>query len=185
MRIGAGMLALSAMAGMAVAEPVSGRDARRALFKGGNAAEMLPGSGLAADQQTVLQSVAVGQPYYGAIAISPAEGLMADATVAAANHHSVEAASRVALAECDAKRTGAVPCVLAALIRPEGWEPRMLQMSAEATAGFREGYPRRGGAMAVSPSTGAWGIAGGAQDAVNACAAKNNAAGDCTVLLVD
>lgn len=177
------------LAGAATAQTLNGKAAKAALFPPqGAEAEMHAEAGLPQDQVALLKTVAEGQPYYGAIAISPAEGLMSEATVAAANHHSVEAATVAALASCNARRKAEAPCAVAALIRPTGWEARPLQLSAEASAGFAKDYPRRKGAMAVSASTGAWGIAKGAvaaEAAVAACKAKNAAATDCTLLIAD
>ena len=92
MRVKLGMvLALcGATAGFA---QVTGKDAKAALFKGAEAeVDLRPEAGLPEDQAAALVMVGAGQPYYGAIAISPDEGLMSEATVAAANHHTVEAA---------------------------------------------------------------------------------------------
>ncbi len=176
---------IAATAAMAQADPLTGREARKVLFAPkGASVEMKPDSGLSEQDQTVLASVAGTQPYYGAIAISPDEGLMSEATVAAASHHDTAAAEAAALADCDAKKTGRKPCVIAALIRPEGYEPRPLQLSVEATAALRADYPGKGGALAVSDTTGAWGIGEGAEAAVSACASKGGAT-DCVVVIQD
>lgn len=169
-----------------LAEPLSGKAAKKALFAAkGAAVEMLPGSGLSAEDQTILTSVATQQPYYGAIAVSPDDGLLAESTVAAANYHDTAAAQAVALAECEAKKTGSQPCVIAALIRPEGYEPRDLSLSRDATAGFRADYAGRGGALAISAATGAWGLGKGADAALAACAAKAAGITDCNVVIAD
>ncbi len=179
------VIAAQMLASDATAQTLPGKDARKLLFPGkGAAVEMTPDSGLSAQDQTVLASVAAQQPYYGAIAISPDEGLLSEATVAAANYHDTAAAETVALADCNARKTGAVPCVIAALIRPEGYEPRLLQLSLDATAALRSDYPGRGGALAISDLTGAWGVGDGADAAVTACAAKGGAT-DCVVVVQD
>ena len=173
-------------AGAACADPVTGKVARKMLFLGKAVeVEFLADSPLAADQQVVLGLVAEGQPYYGAIAISPDEGLMSEATVAAANHHDVDAAQAAALADCNARKTGAAKCVVVALIRPAGWQPRDLQLSAAATAAFKADYKAKGSAVAVSPATGAWGMGqgdGAAEAAVTACAVT---AKDCALAIAD
>ena len=169
----------------AMAEPVTGRQARKALFpEAGASVEITADSGLSAQDQRVLATVAAQQPYYGAIAISPDEGLLSEATVAAANHHDNAAAEAAALAACNARKTAAAPCVIAALIRPEGYAARALQLSQDATAALRAGYPGRGGALAVSGSLGAWGIGKGAESAIADCAAKGGAT-DCMVVVQD
>lgn len=176
----------SVAAGAAV---LDGKSARKALFAPDEVGvEVVKHSFLVDDQAQTLASVATQQPYYGAIAVSPDEGLMSEATIAAANYHSVEAASVAALAGCDAARKGAAPCVIVALVRPKGWEARPVQLSADATAAFRKDYAGKGGALALSASTGAWGMAKGAgagEAAVAACTAKLNGPGDCAVTIVD
>ena len=168
------------------ADPLTGKTAKKLLFAPDAAeAEMLPGSGLSEQDQTVLKSVAEAQPYYGAIAISPDEGLMSEATVAAADYHDTAAAEAVALAECNAKKTGAAPCVTAALIRPKGWEAREVQLSQTATTGYRDDYAGKGGALAVSAATGAWGIGKGYDAALTACAGAEGKVTDCAVLIAD
>jgi hypothetical protein len=134
------------------------------------------------DQAKMLAMVAKDQPYYAAIAISFEEGLMSEATMAAANHHTVEAAVAAALAQCNAKKTGATDCVIAATVKPEGWQAQPVQLSASATADFAS---YAGGALAISALTGAWGIGATADEAVAACSAKQEAATDCAVAIAD
>jgi hypothetical protein len=166
------------------AQAVSGADAAAVLYAPKVAeVEMMAKKVLPKDQAKVLQMVARDQLYYAAIAISPDEGLMSEATVAAANFHTIDAASTAALAECNAKRTGAAECVIVALVRPEGWQPGGLQLSSDATADFQTAYD--GGALAISATTGAWGIAGTAEDAVTACVARNPDATDCQVVIAN
>lgn len=176
-------VSLAGMAGICGAAPVDGKTAKEALFAPVTAeVEVLAAAGLPKDQAAALEMVGGQQLYYGAIAISPDEGLMSEATVAAANYHDTDAASKVALAECDAKKTGASACVVAALIRPKGWQDKGFQLSSDATAGFMSDVT---GALAVSPSTGAWGIGADADAAVQACAAKNDQTKDCTAVIVN
>jgi len=181
-------LALALMvlsAPLAQADPLTGKAAKKLLFAPkGAAVEMLPGARLPEQDQIVLESVAAQQPFYGAIAISPDEGLMSEATVASANYHDTAAAEAAALAECNAKKTAAPPCVIAALIRPDGYTARALTLSFDATTGFRADYPGKGGALAISALTGAWGIGAGAEAALTACAARKGAI-DCAVVIAD
>lgn len=175
----------------AAADPATGRAAEGMLFSPeGAAVEMLAQGFLTDADVKALELVGAAQPYYGAIAVSPDEGLMVEATVAAANYHDTDAAAAAAKAECDAKRKGAASCVVVALIRPKGWQAQALQLSADATAGFRKDYRGQGPkALAVSPATGLWGIAtgeGAADAAIAACAAKAaEPATDCTVVVAD
>lgn len=177
-------------AGAAAAEPLTGKEARSMLFAPGKAdVEMLAGADLPDDQMALLKTVGAQQAYYGAIAISPDEGIMAEATVAAANYHSTEAASAAALAGCDAKRTGATPCAVVALIRPAKWKAEPLALSAAATEAFRKDYGRRGPrALAVSARTGGWGLGqgeGAADAALAACATSGGGARDCALAVAD
>ncbi len=155
----------------------------------GAVVEMIQPSVLPADQAEILKQVGAVQPYYGAIAVSPDEGIMVEATVAAANHHSTDAASAQALAACDAKRKGAKPCVIVALIRPEGWVAQPFQLSSGATADFADyAKVRRDKAFAISPSTGLWGQAKGRDAAAKAladCSAKGEKPADCAVVVQD
>ncbi|TXH98507.1 MAG: 5-aminolevulic acid synthase [Pseudorhodobacter sp.] len=170
----------------ALAEPLSGKDAKKALFAPVKAeVEIMPEAGLPADQAEVLKTVGVGQPYYGAIAIAPQEGLMSEATVAAANFHDAAAASAAALAECDAKKKTETACVIAAIIRPEGWKDQGFGLSSDASAAFKD-YDMKTCALAISPMTGAFGMAAGdgaADQAVKNCGAKNDKATDCTLVV--
>jgi len=188
---GLAVVVAAALGTAAAADPVTGKVARAVLFapEGAEVEMLLPGL-MSDSDAAALGMVAEAQPYYGAVAISPDEGLMAEATVAAANYHDTDTATLAALAGCDAKRSGQTPCVVVALIRPKGWEPRALQLSAATTTGFAKQYKGRGGkALAVSASTGLWGIAtgnGAAAAAAAACAAKATPpAADCVVAVQD
>ncbi|WP_241250576.1 DUF4189 domain-containing protein [Paragemmobacter kunshanensis] len=169
-------------AGPALSQAVTGDAAAALLFPPAPAEVEINGQGvLPKDQAKMLAMVAKDQPYYAAIAISPDEGLMSEATIAAANHHTIEAASTAALAECNAKKKGAADCVIVAQVRPEGWEARPLQLSASATADFQN----YSGALAISALTGSWGLGATAEEAVAACTAKQEAATDCTVAIAE
>jgi hypothetical protein len=184
-------IGLVVLAGAALAQVPTGDAVAPMLFPDtGAVVEMRPQSFLPKEQVAILAQVGAAQPYYGAIAVSPDEGLMVEATVAAANHHSTEAAERAALAGCDAKRKGAAPCVIVAVIRPKGWTERPFQLSSGATVGFREDFlkVRRDRAFAVSPATGLWGVGKGrnaADKAVADCAGKGKGVTDCTVVAGD
>jgi hypothetical protein len=177
--------------GVASAQVLTGEQAAAVLFAPtGAEVELLKTDFLPKDQAELLRQVGAAQPYYGAIAVSPDEGIMVDATVAAANQHSVEAASVAARAACDAKRKGKRPCEVVALIRPAGWEQRALQLSSGATAAFLDEYVKvtRDKALAISPTTGGWGIGKGrdaAAKAVKDCATKDPKPADCVLAVQD
>ncbi len=168
------------------AEPIVGKDAKKALFFGKKSEiEVLPEAALPEDQLKVLQMVGESQPFYGAVAISPAEGLLVEATVVSTNFHDSASAAVAALAECNAKRKAETECIVAGYIRPKGWKDNGFSLSADATAGFKE-YDMTSGALAVSVLTGAFGLASGdgaGDAAVAACGAKNKLATDCAVVV--
>lgn len=187
-------LFLAAVVGLGIAqtasaEVIDGKAAKKALFSTTDiAVQVMKQSFLTEEQAQILGSVATQQPYYAAIAVSPDEGLMSEATIAAANYHSIEAASVAALAGCDKLRKGAAGCVIVAFVRPKGWEARVVQLSAEATAAFRKDYGGKRAALAVSAGTGAWGMADGDNAygaAVAACTAKLTEQNDCAVIISD
>ncbi len=185
--ISMGLAALMATA--VYADPISGKDARKALFASQKAeVEILKSAGISKSDAKALQMVGISQPYFGAIAISPDEGLMSEATVAAANYHDTDAASAAALTECNEKKKGKADCVVAALIRPKGWKDKGFQLSSDATEGFKTGYDAKAGALAISRSTGGWGLgegAGATDDAIAACLIKAPKAKDCVVAIVN
>lgn len=182
------LLAVPAMATAAFGEPISGKDAKKMLFAPVLAeVEILAEAGLPQDQAQVLVMVGEGQPYYGAIAIAPEEGLMSEATVAAANFHDTTAAASAALAECNAKKKTATECVVAGFIRPKGWQDTGFGLSSDASAALKD-YKMKTGAFAVSVSTGAFGMASGqgaAESALQNCAAKNEKATDCALVIAN
>lgn len=173
--------ASGALAQGAMAQSVTADAAAGLLFAPKTSeVEMLSKDALPKKQSKVLKMVALDQPYYAAIAISPDEGLMSEATVAAANYHDTGSASAAALAECNAKKKGAATCVVVALVRPEGWQAQPVQLSSDATADFGKAG---GGAVAASASTGSWGIGTDAAAAISACTERNPNAADCAVVI--
>ncbi|QYK43281.1 MAG: DUF4189 domain-containing protein [Paracoccaceae bacterium] len=182
------VLAMMLAAGPAVAEPLGGDAARKALIPDkGVSVEIIRHKALPDAQAQVLATVAKGQAHYGAVAFSPDDGLMSEATVAAVDYHSTEAAAAAAAADCDARRKGRAKCVIVALIRPAAWEPRPVQMSAAAAAAFRKDYGRSGPrALALSAATGQFALAQGAEAQARALAECNvKGKGDCSVVVAD
>ncbi len=179
--------AIAAMATGAVAQELPNlREARDLVFaeRGAIEWEVIPNDALSEidlatlDQLNQIQP----QPYYGAMAVAPAEGLAAATTALAANYHDEDNARAAALAACEANRSGGPDCAVVLVIRPEGWEEgRPLQLSTEAAAALRGDYrrlPRRSRAMAISPETGQWGVGEGRDAAIAACGAA-----DCRVVI--
>lgn len=170
----------------AVAQDVPGaREAWQMLFGTRGSVSALSGfAGFSPQDRDILDRIGPTQKYYGAIAFSPDEGLVSEATIASANHHSVFVARDLALAECNAKRrAGTAACVIAADIVPQRYEPgRPLQLSIDATFGFGQEYRRARGSksFAVSPASGKWGWGAGDAAAIAACDAP-----DCQVVVRD
>lgn len=182
--------ALALGAGGAGAQALDQRTARALLFDPVGVEIKLIGHDFLTEKDlTALQFAARQQAYYGAIAVAPSEGLLSEATVAAANYHSVESASAAALQSCDRTRKGGKRCVIAAEIRPIGWEPRQIALSANATEGMRKKYSpaRKPKALAISESTGQWAVASGPEAdavAVANCAGTSGVT-DCRVVVAD
>ena len=180
-------------AGLAQADVLAVPDAQAQLFDATAAeVEIAPEAGLSDQDQGLLRIAASGQKYYAVVALPPSEGLMSPAGAIAANYHDLATAETAALAECNGKRMGGKKCVVAARVRPQGWEKRDFQLSADATAGFVKAFRRGSGprAFAVSASTGVWGFAKGddaAAAAIADCAAKPAASAprDCKVVVAD
>lgn len=174
----------------ALADTVDTRTARDLLFRDDRSEVVrYDTSGLTDQEIATLTLVAQTQKYYAALAFAPAVGIMAEPTVMSANYHSIEAAREAALSGCNERRTGGAECVIAMEVRPQGWEARDLQLSADATTGFNDDYRRERGtrAFAISASSGLWGIGLGESattDAISACQGDADV-DDCTVVIAD
>ncbi|MFN4099852.1 MAG: 5-aminolevulic acid synthase [Pararhodobacter sp.] len=184
------LCAALACAGPALADPLDARAARGLLYPA-DRVEVLRHdmTGLSEQEASVLTSVVQTQKYYAAVAYAPDMGIMAEPTVMSANYHSPEAARAAALAGCNARRTGGRDCALALEVRPAGWEARGLSLSADATTDFETTYLAASGsrALAVSASSGQWGIGRGnaaAAEAVAACQTDTGVS-DCAVVIAD
>lgn len=174
----------------ALADPVPGETARGQLFRADRVeVATYDVSGLSEQEVALLTQVAQTQRYYAAIAFAPAQGIMAEPTVMAANYHSLESARAAAQAQCNAQRSGGSACQIAMEVRPSGYAPREVTLSADATEGFNRDYRRARGerALAISPSTGLWSIArgAGAAEAAIAGCRGDTTTNDCTVVIAD
>ncbi len=177
-------LCLAALAVPAGADTLTGSKARKALYPSGKAeVVLLPEANLPPAVATALQQVGAAQPYYGAFAISPDDGALTEATSLAVNFHDVRAAAAFAVADCNKKKKGKADCIVAAVIQPKGWKDKGFQLSSQATEGFRDGYPKKNGAFAISPATGGWGVGTGAEAAIADCSARNPEVTDCNVVI--
>jgi hypothetical protein len=173
-------LALALLPALASAQPKAGAAVEGQLFDAGGAALAVnKAAGLDAEARGMLETLvaANGFKYYGAIAFSPDEGLVSESLQGAFNYHDINAAAAAALSACGkAKKPASAGCILAAQILPRGYSPRGFQLSQDATAAFA-GYRKagQGGALAISPVSGAYGVARGAAagpEALAACNAK-------------
>lgn len=193
-RLPMALAATFALAGLtllpAQADPIPGAEARNQLYPADRVEVVRYNvQGLSAEEVQILATVAQTQKYYAAVAFAPSMGLMSEATVMAANHHTVDAARTAALAECEERVDGAGACVIAMEVRPAGWETRTLQLSSDATEAFRRDYGTGRGpqALAISASTGLWGLGRGdvaGAEALSACQGDSDT-GDCTVVISD
>lgn len=183
-----GMLVLATAAG---AESVDSKTAKGLLYKSNSrAVEVFPADFLGAAETKALEKFAKSLAYYAAFALSPGDPVENGAAVGLANYHSVTSAKTAALAACEKRRTSGKPCIIIAVTTPKGYEPKTLELSAEATEALRKEYRKTKSpkAMAISPSTGAWAIrrgdGGRARSACNESAAKNGAS-DCKIAIFD
>ena len=130
-------------------------------------------------------------PYYGAVAISPGDGLVAEPTNIAQNLHTPQAAQAAALAACTKLKKAAAPCVIVAEVRPKRWKPEPLMLNRDATEGIKVYKQGKGPkAMAISTSTGIWTVAKGIGAGIAAtreCERQGAAQGvtDCQVVIAD
>lgn len=150
------------------------REARNLVFaeNGAVEGEVIPHDSLSETDIAILGRLVETQAYYAAIAIAPGMGLASQATIAAANYHDEANARTAALSACNEARTSGPVCVVVLVIRPEGWEPgRPLQLSSDATAALRGDFRRlgRNRVMAISDTTGHWGIGNSLAQALEAC----------------
>jgi hypothetical protein len=178
---------------LAAAQAVDGDTAQAQLFDSkGRTVQIITYDVLSDRNKELLQLASREQKYYAAIAMAPAEGVLAEATVAAANYHSVADADAAALRACNGRRKGGPECVVVARTVPKGHAARALELSVDATEDFRKTYRRAGApkAMAISPATAKWAIMtgqGAQQRALDACNAQSAPLGarDCELAVID
>jgi hypothetical protein len=184
----------------AMAEPLSYSEARKLLPRAnakaaiGVEASLVPETdrarleGARQSIDDVLASLGAALPAYGALAISPSEGLFVEWLNGTGQHHSVQAAHRAALDYCNAKRKrSSAPCQIVVQVTPRGAKPgAALSLSGPAIAAFRGAYRKLNApkAFAISPSTGSFGFdRGDGGRALEACARAG--ARDCKIVVAD
>lgn len=188
-------LALLALATVAEAQTVSGREAEKMLFGTRGSAIAVSGALGATDQAIVTKTIELLEQqingpvkYYAAIAYSPDEGLLTEALQVAMNYHSIAGADAAAIAACNGLRgAGTAPCQVAARVVPRGYEARPFTLSYDATAAVAKAYRRAKSpkALAVSEASGAYAIGPGPEAALAACRADRRGGGDCRVVVAD
>lgn len=175
----------------ASADELSFKEARKALPKGNRVvAEQPEATFLDEKEQAIIASLKETIPYYGALALSPDEGLFVDWLNAAAQHHSLQSARDAALAHCEANRKRAsAKCVVVFEVSPKGADPEAeFSLSAEAAAALRSDYRKLKSpkAFAISASKGSYGFAGGdGARALDSCKKAGEGATDCKVVVAD
>jgi hypothetical protein len=187
----------------AAAQAIDGATAQRQLFAP-RGVQLAVSRSLSEQERAIMGAMVkeadrTGQSFrfYGSIAYSPSEGLTAESLQGAFNFHSTAASDRASVARCNqARKSGSAPCQVAAQVLPRGYESGRVQLSYDATNGFRSTYRRVRGAkaMAISDGTGAWKMAEGvdAADATstavalcNEAAAKLRGPADCRTVIAD
>lgn len=185
-------VAAAMLAAPAVAQVLDSRTAKGQLFDEKGYSLQISAALSKGDQATVkalvpLMAEQLRTPirYYSAIAYNPDDGLVSESLQAAMNYHSTEAAAQAAVRACDSAKAARSACQVAAQIVPKRYKARPFTMSQTATIGFASNYLRQASpkALAMSPTTGAWGIGAGDAAAVAKCA--EDGARDCAVRIRD
>lgn len=183
--------AIVALPGVATAQTVDSKAARKALFsERGRSVTVANLDWITPDVRKATEQYAAGFAYFGAMALSPGDPAETGSAVTVQNYHSLEAAERAALDGCNARRTTGKPCVIVASIAPRGYKPRNLTLSLGATRALKKEFrklsePR---AFAISPSTGAFGWArGDGARALSQCnsGAQKKGVTDCAIVVFD
>ena len=192
--------ALCCVAGLAVAEPLSFNEAKKVLPGAGKRvsletypdrvpegdAEKFAAVGMKIKE--VFKGIGATLEGYGAVAISPDEGLVVEWLSGVSQFHSLEAARRAAIGYCnDKKAASSADCVIVAEVSPRGAKDgAALTLSQAANAALRKEYRKLSSpkAFAISPSKGAFGFdRGDGGRAIEACA--RSGAKDCKVVVAD
>lgn len=194
------VIGLCCLATSAGAQSVSFADARKALPAASKRValvtypERVPAGdiekfasvGLKIDQ--VFKGIGGALEGYGAVAISPDEGLAVEWLSGVSQHHSLDAARAAAVTYCNGKKkSGSAGCVVVAEVSPRGAKPgAALSLSQEANEALRKDYRKLQSpkAFAISPSRGAFGFdRGDGGRALEACG--RSGATDCRIVVAD
>lgn len=197
-----GLCAALLTASAALAEPISFKEARKVLPRANakpavafNEA-IVPQADRARLESAkqsladVLNTLGEAMPSYGAVAISPSEGLFVEWLNGVGQYHSLPAARAAALAYCNANRQDAsAPCEVLVEVAPKGAKPQdAITVSGPANAALRGAYRKMKSpkAFAISQSTGNFGFdRGDGGRAMSACASAGQGADDCVIIVAD
>ena len=175
------------LTGFVSAETMTFKEARKSLPRNIKSISKVADHGFLDEKTTtILETLRASIPYYGALAISPDEGIFVEYISAVGGHHSSKAAQDAALKQCNANRkSSSAPCVVVLEVAPKN--PRGdLSLSVEAQEALLKSYRKldKPRAFAISPATGAYGFdLGDGARAVSKCAAGG--AKDCEIIVAD
>jgi hypothetical protein len=184
-----------------VADPISYKEARKILPKANGKFDLVsypdavPEKDLATlaaakmKSKDVFNAIGASLEGYGAVAISPDEGLLVEWISGVSQHHSLDAARAAAIDYCNGKKKAeSADCEIIVEISPKGAKEGALTLSASAIAAVRGAYRKldKPRAFAISPSTGDFGMdRGDGGRALDNCASAANKAKDCIVVIAD
>lgn len=184
-------LVVSAVAPPAVAQTLTERQARSSVPDSRSRTVLMSDLDWLGDAESrAVEDYAKQFNYYGALAVSPGDPADTGSAVAVANYHSPQDAQRAALASCNAKRTSGGACVIVATVVPRGYRSGVPTLSEEAVDALKGDFRRMDSpkALAISPSTGFFGIArGDGGRALSTCAARAAEQGqsDCRIFVLE
>ncbi len=201
MKLLTSLAVMAALSLPAMAEPITFKEARKALPRATAKASVtfdaaiLPESdqtrvGGEAAVEKLLRTLGASTPAYGAVAISPSEGLFVEWLNGAGNFHSIADARAAALAYCNGQRKGgSAKCALLVEVTPKGTsEEDTFSLSGPANKALRGPYRKLKSpkAFAISAKTGNFGFdRGDGGRALEACAAAGDGAKDCKIVVAD
>lgn len=184
------------------AEPLSFKEARKILPRANGKVELVsfpevvPAKDMAAlaaanmKSDDVFKAIGASLEGYGAVAISPDEGLLVEWISGVSQHHSIQAARDAALSYCNSKKNeDSADCEVIVEVAPKGAKvDDALTLSLAANSALRGPFRKmeKPRAFAISPSTGDFGMdRGDGTRAIANCAAAANSATDCVVVVAD
>lgn len=182
-------MSLGLLAGGAFAEPLSFSEARKvALDTKRTVAVVTDVSFLEEKELNILKGLRETIPFYGAVALSPSEGLYVEWVNASGQFHSREGARQAALAHCeDNRKPESQSCVVVLEVLPRGAKDDLaLTLSGPAASALRKEYRKleKPRAFAISDKTGNFGFArGDGARAISGCASQG--ATDCRIVVAD